>query len=153
MKRRFKGFKGLKLAILIASLLILVIIGVKVLHGGHGHDFGGGKRAVIAQHGQVFVIDRGHGFEMGQGRMFSRGEGREHGGMDGGELLGKIGWVLLIVGLVVFWLYRRVKRFSPRAAQVSPMLEMTPPTPTRNTDLLDEWENNINREENKHGDI
>jgi hypothetical protein len=143
MKRKFKG---LKLAILIASLLFLVIISVNILHGGHRHNFaGGGQRAAFAQQGQVFEIEKNRGPQMGQGRMFSSVEPRQHDGINGGAFLAKLGWLLLIVGLIVFWLYRRVKRFSRKALTVSPMLEMT--IPTRNVELLDEWEKNINNEE------
>ena len=92
-----------------------------------------------------YVMEKSRGPQMGQGRMFSGVEPRQHDGINGGALLAKLGWLLLIVGLIVFWLYRRVKRYFPKALTVSPILEMT--VPTRNVELLDEWEKNINNEE------
>ncbi|BBH24167.1 hypothetical protein Back11_55120 [Paenibacillus baekrokdamisoli] len=145
MKRRSKG---VKLALAAASLLILLVIVVNVFHGD-GHRFSERQQQVaITQNGQMFIVERGHGPGIAEGQMFSRGEEFRHHSHNEGALLGKLAWILLIVGLITFWLYRRVKRFSPRHAPVGPMIEMNVPNiPTRNVDLLDEWEKNINKEE------
>lgn len=140
-----------KWALVTGGFLVIFMIGV---HAMHAHRFQSHYDRMNGYAGCVTSME-GMGGHMTRIQVVPYG-GREvmvtHHEAFIAPLLLTLFIGLLVVGGIGYWIYRRMKR---NAEVIEPVTTYTGMNnyPIRNGDVLDEWENHIQKEEKRDGDF